>query len=120
MADLENMTDEQLANWQGGWQANTPKYILAEKEWERRMISHEFSLQKQLAAANQRWSIIAAIIGVVGTLAGAVLGGYLSQKDNSPPLLQQMRSTPSQSPTQKNTEASSAAASSKQKSSKAP
>lgn len=120
MADFENMTDEQLANWQGGWQANTPKYILAEKEWERRMISHEFSLQKQLAAANQRWSIIAAIIGVVGTLAGAVLGGYLSQKDNLQSSPQQTQLLPSQAQAQKNIGTSSEVVPSQQKSSKAP
>ena len=29
MTDLEKMTDEQLADWQGGWRENTGKFILA-------------------------------------------------------------------------------------------
>lgn len=80
MTDLSKMSDSELANWQAGWKQHTGDYILADREWERRMISHEFSLQKQLAAANRTWSVIAAIIGVIGALAGAWLGAYLQSQ----------------------------------------
>ncbi len=76
MSDTENMNDEQLAEWQAGWKEHTGNYILAEREWERRMISHEFSLQTKLAAINNRWLIASAFIGVFGTLAGAWLGAH--------------------------------------------
>ena len=91
MSDLENMTDAQLAEWQAGWKEHSGKYILAEREWERRMISHEFSLQTKLAAANNRWLIAAAVIGLVGTVAGAIVGAYLTKaaQDNKSSISQQ-------------------------------
>ena len=85
MTDLSKMSDGELAKWQAGWQQHTGDYILADREWERRMISHEFSLQKQLAAANRKWSVIAAVIGVVGTLAGAWLGASLQSNAQRTP-----------------------------------
>lgn len=81
MSDIEKMTNEQLAEWQSGWKEHTGNYILAEREWERRMISHEFSLQTKLSATNNRWVIASAFIGVFGTLAGAWLGANFSKSN---------------------------------------
>jgi hypothetical protein len=43
------MTDDELASWQGGWKPGTSQHILAEKEWQKRMLAHEFGLNRRLA-----------------------------------------------------------------------
>ena len=82
--ELEGMSDAKLAQWQAGWKAGTEKHILAEKEWDRRIgirqLREQFNLNLQLARANERAMRFAAIIGVLGTLAGAALGMYATFK----------------------------------------
>ena len=82
--ELEGMSDAKLAQWQAGWKAGTEKHILAEKEWERRIgirqLREQFNLDSQLARANERAMRFAAVIGVLGTLAGAALGMYATFK----------------------------------------
>jgi hypothetical protein len=104
--DLSRMSDAELAVYQAGWKARTHYDILAEREWQRRMVGHElqeqFKLEERLAQANQAhaaeiaksaqehverlssntrwWSLAAAVVGVLGTLAGA----WLSKADSTP------------------------------------
>jgi hypothetical protein len=104
--DLSRMSDAELATYQSGWKARTQYDILAEREWQRRMVAHElheqFQLEERLSQANQAhaaalalaaqahaerlsantrwWSLAAAVVGVLGTLAGA----WLSKPDPAP------------------------------------
>jgi hypothetical protein len=135
--ELEAMPDSELAQWQSNQKKGTPKHTLAEREWRRRMISHQlkeqFNLDAQLAKAaelhaerlstvNRWWSIAAAIVGVIGALLGTVLGKYLESKDR--PVVAQQEQTPtlhplSQPPISPNS-ATSPAASSSEATKKAP
>jgi hypothetical protein len=72
--ELADMSDDELATWQAGWKPETANYILAEKEWQRRMLAHEFGLNQRLAEYAAKWQRFSAYIGVIGTIAGAVLG----------------------------------------------
>lgn len=61
-AQLRKLEPEALAAWQTGFKNDTPKWLLAEKEWQRRFVRD--------AAASQRY---AAWLGVVGTVVGAAI-----------------------------------------------
>ena len=102
--DLEVMPDSELAQWQHNHINEPPLVMLANREWERRIISHQLSVQydldsrlanaaeehsekvaesnrthaEALAKSNQRWAGVAAIVGVIGTLSGAWLSDRLS------------------------------------------
>ncbi|WP_334187441.1 hypothetical protein [Noviherbaspirillum sp.] len=73
--ELADMSDDNLASWQAGWKPRTAQDILAEKEWQRRMMTHEFQLNRKIAWLNIRWGICSAVIAVLATLAGAWMGG---------------------------------------------
>lgn len=72
--ELAAMTDDELASWQVGWTPETANHILAEKEWQRRMLTHEFGMNRQLAEYAARWQRFSAFVGVIGTLIGAISG----------------------------------------------
>jgi len=86
--DLQAMPDSELALCQSNLKPGEPKYILVDREWQRRMITHQlqeqYNLDAKLSKAaethaeklqkNTRWwSIAVAAIGVIGTLAGTVI-----------------------------------------------
>ncbi|HEU4852087.1 MAG TPA: hypothetical protein VFT37_08030 [Telluria sp.] len=86
-AGLAEMTDDELAAWQAAWRPGVAQYILAEKEWQRRMLAHEFGLNRRLAEYAAKWQRFAAYIGVAGTVVGAILGlvsGSVFQSSPSP------------------------------------
>lgn len=69
--ELRKLCPEALAAWQVGWNDNAAKNVLAEKEWERRMI-------KEAAF----WQRISAWIGVVAAVVGALialLGAFIAK-----------------------------------------
>jgi hypothetical protein len=80
-SELAAMPDAELAQWQAGWKPGTEKHILAEKEWVRRLttrqLQEQYRYEERLARANRWWSIGAATLGIVGTLAGAWFGAHL-------------------------------------------
>ena len=86
-AELQAMPDSELAHWQSQCKPGDAKHTLAEREWQRRMISHQlaeqFQLDSKLAAAGERAMRFAAILGVVGTLAGAAIGAFATFKAGS-------------------------------------
>ncbi len=86
-ASLSDMPDVELSQWQSGFPSDSAQYILAEREWQRRMISHQlteqFALDSKLAEGNERAMRFAAFIGVVGTLAGAAVGAFATFKTSS-------------------------------------
>jgi hypothetical protein len=86
--ELEQLSDVELAQFQNGWNPEATRHILASREWDRRLamrqLQEQFRLDERLAEANRWWSIWVAIIGVLATLAGAVIGAVL-QARLSPP-----------------------------------
>ena len=103
------MPDSELAQWQSTLKAGEPKHILAEREWQRRMLSHQLEKQYDLDArlakgaeshaerivqssqlhaaelnrSNRIWSVWVAVIGIVATLLGAWYGAkWQSKQDN--------------------------------------
>lgn len=107
---LRAMRDSELIQYQIGNKPGTVQFELAAEERHRRMISHQleeqFKLDAKLAAGNERAMIVAAVIGVLGALAGAALGMYATFKttgaQTSPQATQshtQPRIAPSKVPT---------------------
>lgn len=78
---LSRKPDADLAIWQSEWKPGTANHILAEQEWQRRItvrqLHEQFRLEERIANGNRWWSIVAAVIGVIGTLAGVGLGKWL-------------------------------------------
>lgn len=64
---LAEMTDKALAEWQSGFDPDTPQAILAEHEWQRRLTA------KQVGAMR-----FAAWLSIAGVVIGAFLGFGLS------------------------------------------
>lgn len=59
---LRRMTDEQLAVYQKGWKQDSAQWILADKEWNRRLMMEGI-----------RWQRTAILAGLLGTVLGSVL-----------------------------------------------
>ena len=80
--ELEALSDVELAQFQNGWNPEATRDILASKEWERRLamrqLQEQFRLEEKLATVNRWWGIGSSLIGVVGTLAGVLLGLWLA------------------------------------------
>ncbi|MDP3699347.1 MAG: hypothetical protein Q8R72_00415 [Hylemonella sp.] len=85
---LSEKSDPELAIWQKGWKAESAEYILADREWQRRLsmrqLDAQFRLEERLATANRWWTMAATAIGVVGTLAGAWFGAYWASEYSTP------------------------------------
>ena len=77
---LRAMRDSELIQWQLKHKPGSIHFELGSDERQRRMISHQlteqYELDAKLASGNERAMRFAAIIGVLGTLAGAALGMY--------------------------------------------
>lgn len=69
---LRCMSNGELAQWHANHQNEPSKRILAEQEWQNRRLS------KQIHT-----SYFVAIIGVIGSLAGVVLGWHLRSSNNA-------------------------------------
>ena len=99
--EMAAMTDDELASWQAGWKLETANHILAEKEWQRRMLTHEFGMNRQLAEYAARWQRFSAYVGVIGTLIGAISGvvaaSYLQSHASSGPTISTKAPMPSTS-----------------------
>jgi ABC-type dipeptide/oligopeptide/nickel transport system permease subunit len=67
--EVVKMSDKDLAKWQAEYPADSPQFILAQYEWNRRLSV------RQIRAAH-----ITAWIGVIGTLVGVVLGWWLGTR----------------------------------------
>lgn len=65
---LLNMPDSELALWQSEYSPEAPHYILAEFEWQRRLNHEQIKVTK-----------FSAWLGLIGALAGVILGFTLSQ-----------------------------------------
>jgi len=63
---LSKMSDADLAFWQSSFDFQDPRYRMAEHEWQRRLIVSQLKSTR-----------FAALLGVLGTLLGVVLGKYI-------------------------------------------
>jgi hypothetical protein len=76
------MADKELATFQTEHEPTTGQYVLAQYEWQRRLIV------RQVKAA-YRVGLIGAIAAVISAFAGVALGWWLSQlsepKQGNPP-----------------------------------
>ena len=59
---LRKMSDEALALYQKGWKQQTAQWILADKEWDRRMMLEGI-----------KWQRVSILAGLAGTVLGAAL-----------------------------------------------
>ena len=59
---LRTLSSEGLAAWQVGWKPSSAKWLLAEKEWERRAFEE-----------SARWQRFSALMGLLGVIVGAAL-----------------------------------------------
>ena len=58
---ISKYSDKELASWQSEYQPDSPQFILAEHEWQRRLMADQI-----------KGSRFAAYIGIIGTIIGAV------------------------------------------------
>jgi len=79
--DLTAKTDKDLATFQERCFPNDAKHILAEKEWQRRLMKEQHELNKEIIKSQTKKILISAIItalsGILGVLIGAFLTEYL-------------------------------------------
>ena len=77
--ELAAMCDSELAQWQTNHKDELPLFTLAEREWQRRIISHQlkeqFKLDSKLAEAAERANKFTMVCIVVATIVGAIIGG---------------------------------------------
>ena len=66
-ADLAAMSEKKLAEWHSLQEPNSRGAVLAEHEWQRRLTERHIRASRWLA-----------VIGIVASLAGVVLGWWLS------------------------------------------
>ena len=64
---IANLTDKKLALWQAVYAPDSPQYIFAQNEWQRR-----------LTAQQVRATRFAAWVGIVGVVVGTLLGWVIS------------------------------------------
>jgi hypothetical protein len=70
-SEIANKDDKSLAEWQAEYTPDSPQYILAEHEWQRRLTAQQVGAMKFAA-----WLSIAGV--VIGALLGAFLTYYVS------------------------------------------
>jgi hypothetical protein len=65
---LSKLSDKELASWQSDHPQESPQFLLAQFEWNRRLT------EKQVQSVR-----FAAWVGLIGVVLGAILGWLLSQ-----------------------------------------
>ena len=71
------MSDVKLSEWQAEYPTNSPQSIFAEKEWLRRERIEQHKLDLELLSKQVKWMKFSAILGVIATLVGAIIGSNL-------------------------------------------
>jgi len=86
--------DRQLSHWQAGRPENSAMYILAEKEWQRRLLAKQHDLNLEVLEKQKKFNLeiakYSAKMGFIGVIVGALLTSiaavaiYLIQQSSSP------------------------------------
>jgi hypothetical protein len=66
--ELARMADKELAAWQAGFPSDSPQFILAQYEWQRRLIADQIRATVFSARWQAWFGVFAAIIGALLTL----------------------------------------------------
>lgn len=66
--DLAKYTDKELALFQSKHPAGSPQFVISDHEWQRRLI-----------VVQAKTSRLVALVGIVGTLLGTILGHLLTK-----------------------------------------
>jgi hypothetical protein len=87
--------DQQLARWQAGRPGNSAKYILAEKEWQRRLLAkqHDLNLEvlekqkefnREIAKYSSKMGFAGVIVGALITAIVAIVICLIQQSSSQP------------------------------------
>jgi hypothetical protein len=104
--EIRKMPDEELAAFRADKLDSSIYAILADKEFERRERLQQHQLDRRLIAEQVQWMKFTAILGVVGTIAGTIIGVFLTyllqdkpspKQSEPPPRSSQQESAPSAS-----------------------
>jgi len=66
--DLAKLSDKELALFQSNYPNDSPQNVLANHEWQRRLIAEQ-----------AKTSRLVALVGIIGTLIGVLAGHFLSK-----------------------------------------
>jgi len=72
--ELRALCPEALAAWQVQWKESAAKFVLAEKEWERRNTKEMTYWQRMSAWIGVAGAIVGALIAVLGAVLAKALG----------------------------------------------
>jgi hypothetical protein len=64
---LSKMSDNELAIWQSQYPSDSPHFLLSEHEWQRRLTIEQVKASR-----------FAALIGLLGTVVGTVVGSFIT------------------------------------------
>ncbi len=84
--DLKNKSDDELAQFQADMRGRVEYEILIERDWERRARIKQHELDIELMCKQVRSMRFAAILGVIATLVGAIIGACLQYKLSQQPI----------------------------------
>lgn len=80
IAAVREWSDAQLAGWQSGYPADSPQWLLAQAQWQVRLLDRQAqAAARQANKAAVIGGLVGGVIGVAGTLAGALLTWFLGK-----------------------------------------
>jgi hypothetical protein len=75
--DIATKTDQELAQWLEDVKGRTGHELLANIEFQRRLIKEQHKLNKENVQLSAKYAVACAIIGVIFGAALTLLSGYL-------------------------------------------
>ncbi|WP_156473637.1 hypothetical protein [Neptuniibacter marinus] len=65
---ISKLSNKDLAAWQSQFSPNNPQYIVASHEWQRRLVVEQVKTSR-----------VTALMGVLGTLLGVIVGHIITK-----------------------------------------
>jgi hypothetical protein len=91
---LKKISDDELVRFQGQHENNAAYRILAEHEFQRRERAEQHQLDLDLVFKQVRWMKFSAMLGIFGTVTGAIVGAVLTYWLQDKPSPKQLESPP--------------------------